>query len=87
MLFTDGKEMVLVLMQLNKKFIGLFLLIWILMIGTFLFTSIGTESYRLLLQIRRFFPGALAFTLAFYLWKKNDFSIKQLIPEILIFIF
>ena len=79
--------MVLVLMQLNKKFIGLFLLIWILMIGTFLFTSIGTESYRLLLQIRRFFPGALAFTLAFYLWKKNDFSIKQLIPEILIFIF
>lgn len=79
--------MVLVLMQLNKKFIGLFLLIWILMIGTFLFTSIGTESYRLLLQIRRFFPGALAFTLAFYLWKKNDFSIKQLIPEILILYF
>ena len=79
--------MVLVLMQFNKKFIGLFLFIWILMIGTFLFTSIGTESYRLLLQIRRFFPGALAFTLAFYLWKKNDFSIKQLIPEILIFIF
>lgn len=57
------------------------------MVGTFVLTSIGTESYRLLLQIRRFFPGALAFTLAFYLWNKNGYSIKQLIPEILIFIF
>lgn len=83
----DGKDMVLVLMQLQRKFIGLFLFIWVLMIGTFMLTSIGTESYRLLLQIRRFFPGALAFTLAFYLWNKNGYSIKQLIPETLIFIF
>lgn len=77
----------LALMHLKEKFIALFLFIWVLMVGTFLLTSIGTESYRLLLQIRRFFPGALAFTLAFYLWNKNGYSIKQLIPEILIFIF
>lgn len=45
------------------------------------------ESYRFFLQLRRFLPGALAVTIAMYLWQRNHYSIKGLVPDILIFLF
>ena len=59
-----------------KKFVALFILLWLLMMGVFCLTSIGMESYRFFLQLRRFLPGALAVTIAMYLWQRNHYSIK-----------
>ena len=70
-----------------KKFVALFILLWLLMMGVFCLTSIGMESYRFFLQLRRFLPGALAVTIAMYLWQRNHYSIKGLVPDILIFLF
>lgn len=72
---------------ITNKFLVFFILIWLLMMSVFCLTSIGTESYRFFLQLRRFFPGALAVTIAMYLWQKNHYSIKGLFPDILIFLF
>lgn len=58
--------------QANKKLLILFGVLWALMLGVFLVTSIGTESYRFFLQLRRFFPSALAATVAIYLWEKDQ---------------
>lgn len=52
----------------NKNYILLFLAIHLLMVSFFLLTSIGTEKYRLLLQIRRYLPCALSVTIALYFW-------------------
>lgn len=71
--------------QANKKLLILFGVLWALMLGVFLFTSIGTESYRFFLQLRRFFPSALAATVAIYLWEKDQLPGRGMMPELIIF--
>ena len=73
--------------RISPKYLGLCIFLWLLMLGTFCVTGIGTESYRFFLQFRRYFPASLAVTVAMYMWKKNHLSIRGLFPDILIFLF
>lgn len=41
-------------LKINKKYFIFFLSIYLLMLSIFFFTSIGTESYRFLLNMRRY---------------------------------
>ena len=51
------------------------------MLSVFFFTSIGTESYRFFLNMRRYFPVAVVVTLAFFYWNYYDFPIKKILPD------
>ena len=64
-------------LEINKKYFIFFLSIYFLMLSVFFFTSIGTESYRFLLNMRRYFPVAVAATLALFYWNYYDFPVKK----------
>lgn len=63
----------------KKEYILLFLLIYCFMLGMFYFTSVGTETYRLLLNMRRYFPVALGMTLAVFMWRRLGLTLKGIL--------
>lgn len=50
----------------------------------FLITSVGTETYRLLLHSRRYLICAIGVTFSIHLWKKFNLSFFKLIPCFLV---
>ena len=68
-------------LKINKKYFIFFLSIYLLILSVFFFTSIGTESYRFLLNMRRYFPVAVVVTLSFFYWNYYDFPIKKILPD------
>lgn len=68
-------------LKINKKYFIFFLSIYLLMLSVFFFTSIGTESYRFLLNMRRYFPVAVAATLALFYWNYYDFPVKKILLD------
>lgn len=70
--------------KINKKTLCIFLSIYALLLGVFFFTSIGTEYYRFFLNMRRYFPVAIAVTLALFYWNEYGFPIKSILPDCLV---
>lgn len=67
-------------MRKHIQWIGTFLVIYTFLLGTFYFTSIGTESYRILLNMRRYFPCALSVAFSIWIWKRYGLPTKALLP-------
>lgn len=70
----------------NRVNILVFLIVYIAMLSFFLLTSIGTETYRMLLHARRYIPCALGVTFALHLWRKYNLSFTSLFPCSLVFV-
>lgn len=70
--------------RLYKKYIFLFFLIYLFMILSFFFTSIGTQPYRLFLHMRQYIPAAFFATLGIYFWHKAGGSWPRLIPFVIV---
>lgn len=68
----------------NKKYIALFLFIHLSMLSFYWVTSIGAETYRLLLHARRFVPCAIGVTFAIHLWKKYSLPWFKLVPSFVV---
>lgn len=69
---------------LNEKQILYFLGIYLFMTGIFIFSSIGTQSYRLFLHMRQFLPAALSATISIWYWVKDGYRKRALIPYIIV---
>lgn len=67
-----------------RKYIVIFLLVWIVAMVVFVSTSIGAENYRILLNSRRYFIVAIVVTISIFFWQKIDLKNKQLLPYIII---
>lgn len=70
--------------QKNKKTLLMLTLIYVSMLLFFLITSIGTETYRLLLQARRYLICAVGVTFSIHLWKKCNLPFLKLIPCLIV---
>lgn len=69
-------------LKIDKKYFIFFLSTYLLMLSVFFFTSIGTESYRFFLNMRRYFPVAVVVTLAFFYWNYYDIPNKENITRL-----
>ncbi len=70
--------------RIYVKYLIEFLAIYMLLIGVFLLTSKGAESYRILLHMRRFFPAALASVVAINIWISSALPKVQLLVHIVL---
>lgn len=68
----------------NRLFVYTFIVVLLLLWGSYYFTSVGISNSTLFLQLRRYIPCSLAITLAIYLWKISGYSLKGLIPDAII---
>lgn len=68
----------------NKFFFGVFILIHLILWGMYYLTSVGVSNSTLFLQLRRYIPCSLAATLSIYLWKTSGYSLKGLVPDALV---
>ena len=67
----------------HKKYLFLFLIIYLFLLASFYFFSTGTQAYRLFLHMRRYILPALACTLAVFAWQKKGLPVRGLLPHIL----
>lgn len=67
-----------------KGYIFCFFVIYAFMLGLFVATSVGMETYRFLLILRRYFPVALAVTISVYFWRRNGLNFKGLCPYLFV---
>lgn len=74
---------ILTVFRTYKNYIFLFLVIWLFLVASFYVFSIGTQSYRLFLHMRRYILPAFAATCSMYIWKRKGFPLQALLPHVL----
>ena len=64
----------------NWRWIGLFLGVYLLLLGMFYITSVGAEAYRIMLNMRRYGICSLSVVLAIWAWKRHNLPVRALCP-------